>query len=82
MDAKLYAMKKSMDHWRNQREIFKNHVNVWQNPLQYCKIISLQLIKKKEKIYNTWRQMNKQKSNPKSMGGTKSTLRLYSGGEE
>ena len=30
------------------------HVNVWQKPLQYCKVISLQLIKineKKEKIY-------------------------------
>ena len=27
------------------------HVNVWQNPLQYCKLISLQLIKKiKKKI--------------------------------
>ena len=25
------------------------HVNVWQKPLQYCKVISLQLIKKKEK---------------------------------
>ena len=25
------------------------HFNVWQNPLQYCKVISLQLIKKKEK---------------------------------
>ena len=25
------------------------HVNVWQNPLQYCKIISLQLIKINEK---------------------------------
>ena len=25
------------------------HVNVWQNPLQYCKVISLQLIKKNEK---------------------------------
>ena len=23
------------------------HFNVWQNPLQYCKVISLQLIKKK-----------------------------------
>ena len=30
------------------------HVNVWQNPLQYCKVISLQLMKKK-------------KSEPKSM---------------
>ena len=25
------------------------HVNVWQKPLQYCKVISLQLIKNKEK---------------------------------
>ena len=23
------------------------HFNVWQNPLQYCKVINLQLIKKK-----------------------------------
>ena len=34
------------------------HVNVWKKPLQYCKVISLQLIKinekkkKKEKTYN------------------------------
>ena len=25
------------------------HVNVWQKPLQYCKVISLQLIKIKKK---------------------------------
>ena len=25
------------------------HFNVWQNPLQYCKVISLQLIKINEK---------------------------------
>ena len=25
------------------------HVNVWHKPLQYCKVISLQLIKKKKK---------------------------------
>ena len=25
------------------------HVNVWQNPLQYCKVINLQLIKINEK---------------------------------
>ena len=25
------------------------HFNVWQNPLQYCKVISLQLIKKKKR---------------------------------
>ena len=28
------------------------HVNVWQNPLQYCKVISLQLIKINEKNKN------------------------------
>ena len=28
------------------------HVNVWQKPLQYCKVISLQLIKINEKIKN------------------------------
>ena len=28
------------------------HVNVWQKPLQYCKVISLQLIKKKKR--NHW----------------------------
>ena len=27
------------------------HVNVWQKPLQYCKVISLQLIKINEKKY-------------------------------
>ena len=26
------------------------HVNVWQKPLQYCKVISLQLIKKKKDL--------------------------------
>ena len=26
------------------------HVNIWQKPLQYCKIISLQLIKINEKM--------------------------------
>ena len=25
------------------------HVNVWQNPLQYCKVTGLQLVKIKEK---------------------------------
>ena len=33
------------------------HVSVWQNPLQYCKVISLQLIKineKKKKKHKLW----------------------------
>ena len=29
------------------------HFNVWQNPLKYCKVISLQLIKKEKKKKNT-----------------------------
>ena len=29
------------------------HINVWQKSLQYCKIISLQLIKKNEKKYKS-----------------------------
>ena len=29
------------------------HVNVWQKPLQYCKVISLQLIKKKKEKVNS-----------------------------
>ena len=35
------------------------HFNVWQNPLQYCKVISLQLIKKiklKKKKKPVWRK--------------------------
>ena len=28
------------------------HVNVWQKPLQYCKVISLQLIKINEKKFS------------------------------
>ena len=34
------------------------HVNVWQKPLQYCKVISLQLIKihGKNKVYTTKRK--------------------------
>ena len=37
------------------------HFNVWQNPLQYCKVISLQLIKKKV-------QMMQQIENDKMVG--------------
>ena len=31
--------------WRIQVNPWLIHVNVWQKPLQYCKVISLQLIK-------------------------------------
>ena len=38
------------------------HVNVWQNPLQYCKVISLQLIKinEKEKSYSLKKNCNEE----------------------
>ena len=37
------------------------HVNVWQKPLQYCKVISLQLIKTKEKFFKKSKKQNKTK---------------------
>ena len=36
--------------WRTHVNPWLIHFNVWQNPLQYCKVISLQLIKKKIKL--------------------------------
>ena len=38
------------------------HVNVWQKPLQCCKVISLQLIKKINKNKVNQKQTNKQKN--------------------
>ena len=35
--------------WGTHVNPWLSHVNVWQNPLQYCKVISLQLIKINEK---------------------------------
>ena len=37
------------------------HVNVWQKPLQYCKVISLQLIKINEKQNNNTKKKLKNK---------------------
>ena len=34
--------------WETRVNPWLIHVNVWQKPLQYCKVISLQLIKKKK----------------------------------
>ena len=34
--------------WETHVNPWLTHVNVWQKPLQYCKVISLQLIKKNE----------------------------------
>ena len=38
--------------WGTHANPWLIHVNVWQKPLQYCKIISLQLIKINEKNKN------------------------------
>ena len=38
--------------WRIHVTPWLIHVNVWQKPLQYCKVISLQLIKINEKKKN------------------------------
>ena len=35
--------------WQTHVNPWLIHVNVWQKPVQYCKVISLQLIKKKRK---------------------------------
>ena len=38
--------------WGTHENPWLIHVNVWQKPLQYCKVNSLQLIKINEKIKN------------------------------
>ena len=38
--------------WRTHVNPWLIHVNVWQKPLQYCKVISLQLIEVNEKERN------------------------------
>ena len=38
--------------WGIHVNLWLIHVNVWQKPLQYCKVISLQLIKINEKKKN------------------------------
>ena len=38
--------------WETHVNAWLIHVNVWQKPPQYCKVISLQLIKTNEKLIN------------------------------
>ena len=53
--------------WATHINPWLSHVNVWQKPLQYCKIISLQLIKinenkqKKTLIINYLLELKKKK---------------------
>ena len=44
------------------------HVNVWQKPLQYCKVISLQLIKINEKLKNKKQRHYFANKGPSSQG--------------
>ena len=37
--------------WGTHVNLWLIHVDVWQKPLEYCKVISLQLIKINEKKY-------------------------------
>ena len=62
--------------WRIHVNPWLTHVNVWQKPLQYCKVISLQLIKinekKKKRRRRAWRgYTNSCSINP--------MLKIYSG---
>ena len=48
------ARREGASGWGTHVNPWLIHVNVWQKPLQYCKVISLQLIKineKKKKLY-------------------------------
>ena len=51
--------------WGTQLNPWLIHVNIWQKPLQYCKVISLQLIKISEK-----KSLKLQKKKKKSKGIT------------
>ena len=41
----MLTLKKKEEEEKLQTKELNIHVNVWQKPLQYCKVISLQLIK-------------------------------------
>ena len=45
--------------WGTHVDPWLIHVNVWQKPLQYCKVISLQLIKNKGEKKKISRKKNK-----------------------
>ena len=56
------------------------HFNVWQNPLQYCKVISLQLIKKnkiknKNKTTHTHKKIHLRET--KTYGHTKTYTQMF-----
>ena len=51
------------------------HVNIWQNPLQYCKVISLQLIKINGKKKN--KQTNKNLKQSRWASPVKLTMYIH-----
>ena len=52
--------------WRTHVNPWLVYVNIWQKPLQYCKVISLQLIKVNGKIYNFQMQPSRIKKVPEN----------------
>ena len=54
--ATLFKSGRKGSGWRIHVNPWRIHVNVWQKSLQYCKVISLQLIKinAKKKWQKTW----------------------------
>ena len=47
---RLSLVVKNLPAWGIHVNPWLIHVNVWQKPLQYCKVISLQLVKKKKNL--------------------------------
>ena len=52
--------------WGTHVNLWLIHVNVWQKPVQYCKVISLQLIKINEK--NTYTDIDSNKQTKRRCG--------------
>ena len=48
--------------WGTHVNPWLTHVNVWQKPLQYCRVISLQLIKINEKKKRVKKKRKKEKA--------------------
>ena len=58
--------------WGTHVNPWLTHVSVWQKPLQYCKVISLPLIKINGKKRKEKKQMCRLKTSPRSVIALKS----------
>ena len=66
------GMEREAGGWGKHVNPWLIHVNVWQKPLQYCKVISLQLMKINGKKKKNWTWNNRLVPNQE-----RSTSRLY-----